>query len=135
MQKEYDLKLYGYVILENLLHWIAQSSDLARRIRKFKSYTARMLVNHLQEQGAGKILEQFAFYKKRHKQDRDHQVWEEGAHPQMIKDADMLRQKLEYIHNNPVKRGYIDNPEHWRYSSARNYAGKPGLIEVYRQWS
>ena len=33
----------------------------------------------------------------------------------------MLRQKIVYIHNNPVRRGYVDAPEHWRYSSARNY--------------
>jgi hypothetical protein len=33
----------------------------------------------------------------------------------------MLNQKTDYIHTNPVRRGYIDVPEHWRYSSARNY--------------
>ncbi len=42
----------------------------------------------------------------------------------------MLRPKLDYIHDNPVRRGYVDELEHWRYSSARNYAGEPGLIEV-----
>jgi hypothetical protein len=35
----------------------------------------------------------------------------------------MMLQKLEYMHVNPVKRGYVDDPLHWRYSSARNYAG------------
>ena len=34
------------------------------------------------------------------------------------------------IHQNPVKRGYVDQPEHWRYSSARNYLGQPGLIGI-----
>ncbi len=33
----------------------------------------------------------------------------------------MLVQKIEYIHFNPVKRGYVESPEHWRYSSARNF--------------
>ena len=46
----------------------------------------------------------------------------------------MLVQKLEYIHGNPVRRGYVDDPVHWRYSSARNYAGLEGLIEVERDW-
>jgi hypothetical protein len=46
----------------------------------------------------------------------------------------VLRQKREYIHQNPVKRGYVDDPVHWRYSSARNYAGLPGLIPVYMEW-
>ena len=42
----------------------------------------------------------------------------------------MLRQKIEYIHQNPVRRGYVDEPTHWRYSSARNYVGEPGLAPV-----
>ncbi|WP_228061338.1 hypothetical protein [[Phormidium] sp. LEGE 05292] len=42
----------------------------------------------------------------------------------------MFRQKLDYIHSNPVRRGYVDDPAHWRYSSYRNYIGKPGLLEV-----
>jgi putative transposase len=46
----------------------------------------------------------------------------------------MMRQKLDYIHQNPVKRGYVDQPEHWQYSSARNYARQEGLIEVMRVW-
>ena len=45
-----------------------------------------------------------------------------------------MRQKIEYIHFNPVKRGYVDEPEHWRYSSARDYAGIAGLPEVCNTW-
>ena len=45
-----------------------------------------------------------------------------------------MRQKLEYMHNNPVKRGYVDEAVHWRYSSARNYAGLRGLIDVGTDW-
>jgi len=43
-------------------------------------------------------------------------------------------QKVEYTHYNPVKRGYIDDPIHWRYSSARDYAGLSGLIDVTTEW-
>jgi hypothetical protein len=46
----------------------------------------------------------------------------------------MLRQKLEYIHNNPVKRGYVSDPTHWRYSSARNYAKIESLVAVTTDW-
>jgi len=45
-----------------------------------------------------------------------------------------MRQKLDYIHYNPVKRGYVDLPEHWRYSSACDYIGQKGLVEVNRVW-
>ncbi|MEJ2304415.1 MAG: hypothetical protein P8Y14_23050 [Anaerolineales bacterium] len=46
----------------------------------------------------------------------------------------MMHQKIEYIHHNPVRRGYVDESEHWRYSSARNYAGMVGLLEVTQEW-
>ena len=46
----------------------------------------------------------------------------------------MMLKKLEYTHNNPVRRGFVDEPEHCRYSSARNYAGRSGLIEVETDW-
>lgn len=46
----------------------------------------------------------------------------------------MMRQKIDYIHQNPVKRGYIEQPEHWRYSSARDYAGVDGLLPVDKSW-
>ncbi|MAK90224.1 MAG: transposase, partial [Oleibacter sp.] len=48
--------------------------------------------------------------------------------------SEMMRQKIEYIHQNPVKRGYVDQDEHWRYSSARDYAGSEGLLPVDKSW-
>jgi len=72
--------------------------------------------------------------KRPHKTESDYQAWEEGSHPQLIETDAVMRQKLDYIHQNPVKRGYVDLPEHWRYSSARNYAGLAGLIEVEKSW-
>ena len=65
-----------------------------------------------------------------HKRDREYRFWQEGAHAEMIFSEDVMREKLNYIHRNLVKRGYVDIPEHWRYSSARNYLGEPGLIGI-----
>jgi putative transposase len=42
----------------------------------------------------------------------------------------MMREKLDYIHANPVKRGYVNLPEHWHYSSVANYAELAGLIDI-----
>ena len=42
-------------------------------------------------------------------------------------------QKIEYIHNNPVRRGYVTRPEYWQYSSARTLLlGEEGVVEVDR---
>ena len=62
------------------------------------------------------------------------QLWQEGSQPKMIETEVMLRQKLEYIHDNPVKRGYVSDPTHWRYSSARNYARMEPLVAVTTDW-
>jgi putative transposase len=65
-----------------------------------------------------------------HKGKSQHQVWQEGFHPKEIITEEMLRQKLDYIHHNPVRLGLVDRPEDWRYSSARDYFGQDGLLEI-----
>ncbi|MCH7310327.1 hypothetical protein [Acinetobacter sp. ANC 4805] len=53
----------------------------------------------------------------------------------MILDEVMMCQKVDYIHQNPVKRGFIDEVTHWRYSSARSYASLLGLTDVCINWN
>jgi hypothetical protein len=50
-----------------------------------------------------------------------YKVWQEGFHPIGIDTAKFFQEKLEYLHNNPVRKGFVEEPEQWRYSSARNY--------------
>ena len=128
------LKVFAYVVLENHCHLILQSPALDRDIARYKSYTARALIQYLDQHNIRQILEQLAFYKKAHKNDRAYQFWQEGVHPEWIQSDEMMKQKIDYIHHNPVKRGYVDQAEYWRYSSARDYAGQSGLLEVCRQW-
>ncbi len=134
LQTQERLVLYAYVILENHLHLVASSTDLSKEIGDFKSYTARQIIDYYEGVQADNILKQLAFHKKRYKHDRNYQLWQEGSHPQRIQDLDMLRQKVEYIHHNPVQRGWVDTPTDWRLSSARNYAGQGGLLDVQTQW-
>ena len=117
--------------MEDHLHLIASSDHLSEEIGDVKSFTARRITDSLKERNAQHILGQLAL---RHKKDRSYQVWQEGSHPQLIQSEDMMRQKLEYIHHNPVRRGYVDDPTHWRYSSARDYAGQPRLLDVTLVW-
>ena len=48
----------------------------------------------------------------------------------IIQSDAMMIAKISYIHHNPVKRGYVDEAKHWRYSSVRDYEGIDGLIEM-----
>jgi REP element-mobilizing transposase RayT len=134
LQKSGRLNVYGYVILENHLHLIVSSPAISKEIGDFKSYTARQIVDHLEKRKIRTLLKWLRLLKARHKHDRDYQVWQEGSHPQQINGDDMMWQKLEYIHQNPVKRGYVDEATHWRHSSARNYEGMPGLFPVKTEW-
>jgi hypothetical protein len=61
-------------------------------------------------------------------------VWQEGGKPKQVQNDEMMRQKIEYIRRNPVERGFVDDPLDWRWSSARDYAGQPGLIDVVTDW-
>ena len=134
LQRERGVRIFGYVILENHLHWIAAAEDLSEHVGRFKSYTARRIIDDLRRRGCATLLDQFAHFKLAHKTDQEHQLWQEGSHPQQFRCEEVMAQKLEYAHNNPVRRGYVDEPVHWRYSSARNYAGMPGLIDVITDW-
>ncbi len=134
LQIQKRLKRYGFVIMGNHLHLIASGNDLAREIGHFKSFTARKIIDYLKENQTDTILKQLQFHKLKYKNDRTYQFWQEGSHPVLIQDEKMMIQKLEYIHYNPVKRGYVDDPIHWRYSSARNYAEQEGLLEVCMEW-
>jgi len=124
-------QLYAYVIMDNHFHIIASSPHLSSTAASLRKYTARKILEQLKEDNKSWLLNQLEFYKKRHKKESQYQVWQEGIHPELIQTEKMLFQKMEYIHHNPVERGYIDEPEHWRYSSARNYLNDDHtIIEV-----
>lgn len=50
--------------------------------------------------------------------------------PIEIWSVDIIEQKLDYIHMNPVEAGFVSEPEHWKYSSAIDYSGGKGIIEI-----
>ena len=134
LQKNHNLKLYAYVILENHLHLVVQSDDLGKTMESFKKFTAKKILQMLQKNNVKTILEQLFFYKKAHHKEKNFQVWEEGFQPKLLQTHTMMISKIKYIHENPVKRGYVDDAVHWRYSSARDYEGVQGLLDIERFW-
>ena len=59
-----------------------------------------------------------------------YQFWQQGNHPIELWSNSVIDQKLDCIHNNPVTAGWIDEPKHYLYSSARDYADGKGLIDI-----
>ena len=103
---------------------------LADIIRDFKSYTAKRLIARLEQDQKTWVLNQLRYYKQPAKSRSDYQVWQEGFHPQQIVSEEMLRQKIDYLHHNPVRAGMVGRPEDWVYSSAGHYAGGDIIMEV-----
>lgn len=128
LQNERAIKLYAFILMHDHLHCIMEGENLSEKLRKFKSFTAREIIDYLIEANRTYILKQLRFVD--HKLNSEYKVWHEGFHPKQIYNSEMMLQKIEYIHYNPVKAGFVDQEIDWRYSSARNYAGIDGIIAV-----
>ena len=116
-----DLRLHAWVILDTHFHAIVAAPELARVLADLKRHTARKIIELLETERCDWLLRQLRELRAPHKTESEHQVWQEGSHPQAIISDAMMLQKLEYLHNNPVKRGLVASPEHWRYSSAHEW--------------
>ena len=134
LQEHHNLKLYAYVILENHLHMVLSSDDLHKSMESFKKFTAVEILKLLHKNNVTSILDQLAFYKKAHHNEKSFQVWEEGYQPKLLQNDMMMKSKIDYIYQNPVKRGYVEEAKYWRYSSAVDYEGMNGLLEIERFW-
>lgn len=124
------LKIYAYVILDNHLHLVVGGDRLTDILRDFKSYTAKRVIALLEEERKTWVLNQLQYYKKPTKTESHYQVWQEGFHPQEISSEEMLYQKTVYLHDNPVRIGVVEEPGHWVYSSARDFAGEKSILEL-----
>ena len=110
--------IHCYVIMPDHVHLIIQADKLPNVMRKLKSYTARVIIDRLQATNQRRILSILKSTKLKGNSTSVYQLWQVGYHPKQITSIDMLEQKMNYIHYNPVKKGLVKNPEEWRYSSA-----------------
>lgn len=129
-RKEQGLKVHYLVIMPEHMHLIVSSEkDVGKIIHNLKSYTAKEIIEYLKKDKRKWILHLLKYYKKHHKTESEYQFWQEGSHPEMIISEKMLKQKIEYIHFNPVKTGLVTEPEDWKYSSAGYYARKESIMK------
>jgi putative transposase len=135
-QERKGLKLYAWVLMSNHLHLIAaaeESKTLSNILRDFKQFTSRKIVATIQEEPESRrqwLLHRFEFNAKLNPKVRHYKVWQDSNEAKEIHSNAFLDQKVEYIHQNPVRAEWVDEPEHYRYGSAANYANLPGLIPV-----
>lgn len=121
--------------MENHIHLIAHSPEIAKIVKEFKSFTARKIICYLEEKSMYNYLDILKENKKIYKTESIYQVWQEGYHPKNIINKEMFIQKINYLHMNPVRKGFVKEAQDWLYSSARDYDGTKGLLEIDTSWS
>ncbi|MCB9325992.1 MAG: transposase [Lewinellaceae bacterium] len=137
-QEKKGLLLFSYVIMSNHLHLIVRTENktgLSRVLQSFKTYTSNQFLDYLHdpknpESRREWLLNHFAFNARKNSTNSHHNLWQGDNHPIALYSPKVIRQKLDYIHLNPVRSGVVSFPEHYRYSSASNYFSGKGLLDV-----
>ncbi|MGB2803639.1 MAG: transposase [Candidatus Zixiibacteriota bacterium] len=115
---KYGALIAGYVLMPTHIHLLIfiEGSKLGAFMRDFKKFIAQKVIKDLKGDGSS--------------------VWMPRYDRVAIYSDNVLRQKLNYIHHNPVKTGLVRNAEDWQWSSARDYASvSEGMIPVWKEWA
>jgi len=111
-----------------------QGKNMEDIMRDMKRHTSLQLKDAIQNNPTESRKEWMLWMMKRagnkNSNNTDFQLWQQDNHPIQLTNSKMAHQKLDYTHYNPVQAGIVEKPEDYLYSSARNYYGMKGLIEV-----
>ncbi len=133
-QQQKNLTVYAWCIMTNHVHLICSSPNLAYIIRDFKKYTAKEIYRSIQqnpqESRKGWLLWLINSAGELSSKHEEYKFWQPGYHPVLLDSKALMEQKLDYLHRNPVTAGFVEEPEHWYYSSARDYAGDNGRLPI-----
>ena len=134
-RKHKSLEVYGYVIMTNHVHLLMRnaSGDISGTIRDLKKYTSKKITEAIDSPSESRrewILRLMAHAAKRQNKEGTYQLWTHENHAELVYSNSFIEQKLEYIHQNPVRAGFVGKAEDYLYSSARNYAELDAFIEI-----
>lgn len=133
------LNVHGWVLMTNHVHMIISVDEKSEHglpdvLRDMKKYTAMQLLKAIKENERESrrewMLRIFSFSGRHNSNNTNYQFWQQDNHPLLIDSTEKLGRAMEYIHQNPVKSGFVDMPEEYPWSSARDYSGKPGIIPL-----
>ena len=141
MRVQHWINLYAFVIMPNHVHLIVrflEGHTLPDVMREFKKHTARQIIRQYHAENNYRGLE-FLEQAASHIPEQRYKVWEDGYDARNLFSPDFLRQKIEYVHNNPCQPRWrlVERPEQYPWSSARYYLlDEPAIIAVddVRQW-
>ena len=130
-----DLQLHAWVIMTNHIHLIISSKTnrLEDIVRDLKKFTSRQIIKaiseNMQESRKEWMLNMFRYAANNNNNNTIHQFWKQDYHPIELNNNNKLQQRLNYLHENPVRLGLVWEPWHYKYSSAIDYyTNEKGLI-------
>lgn len=129
------LCINGWVLMTNHLHFIGSCYDPFRMsdfLRDFKKFTSKKLADAILEINESRkewLLDKFSFEARKTGRADNYKIWRDDNHAINMTDIDPI-EKLEYIHDNPVRAGIVEYPHEYLYSSASDYSGKRGLVKI-----
>jgi REP element-mobilizing transposase RayT len=135
-RKEKGLLIYAFVIMSNHIHIVARARDgfkLSGIVRDFKKYTSKKLFENLNNSNDPRrkwMKELFIESGEKNPNNTFIQLWQQHNHPIELFSNKVIDQKIDYIHNNPVKAGIVQTPEDYLYSSAGNYSELDSVMEI-----
>ena len=137
-QAHKGLKVYAYCIMTSHIHLILSTDkphNLSDIIRDFKRFTANRLITLITESTHESrkefILSLLRVEGNKSERNLKYKFWQHHNQPIELYSKAIFNQKLEYIHYNPVQAGFVDNPQHWLWSSCRSYeTGAEDLISI-----
>lgn len=136
-QAHKGLELFAWVLMTNHAHFIVRASDgfaLENIFRDMKKITSRRIfkaiIDNPQESRKDWMKYLFERFGQYNNNNKLIQFWQQDNHPIELWDQSIIKQKMDYIHNNPVKSGFVLESTFYPYSSAINYSGGKGIIDV-----
>ncbi len=135
-QREKGLEIYAYCIMSNHFHMLCRAIgevSLPEIMRDFKKFTSKEVIKNIEAGPESRCEWMLKFFEDacyRLKRNQKYKVWQDGYHAEHLFSQKFILQKLNYTHNNPVKEKIVAKPEDYLYSSARDYAGLKGELEV-----
>lgn len=135
-RKNKGLEIYCYCIMPSHVHLImrAKENNPDKVLGRFKEYTSKGLTNSIadnpQESRREWLLWMMQRAAKKNSNVTGSQLWQHHNKPIELWSPEVIDQKVTYIHANPVVAGFVNEPCHWKYSSAIDYSGGKGILEI-----
>jgi REP-associated tyrosine transposase len=121
-----NFALYAYVLMPDHLHVITNSSlPPSKTLQFINGITSRRIIDHLKKQGYEDSLAKLRHETRRRRY--SYSVWDHHPNARLLWNENMLMERVQYTHQNPVRGGLVHHPEEYRWSSVRCW--KKNILE------